>query len=147
MKIKYKERIYKEGEAKKILEDFYEEALRASPHLRSYDLLLVKYDPEEDIAYLDTQPIVGSEEYHYTRDYDSPSIHVWGVNPLHLDPFEDLEWDEEEQCYRDSSGNKYDEEEVIEDYIDEIASADADEFLESVRAKVEEIKEYLGVSE
>lgn len=141
MKMVFDGQVYEERDAGTLFKKYLHEVLDASG--MTIGLLAVKYDDVEDTVYLETQPIVGSEEYTLTKDYKSPSITVWKTNAIQLDLYEDLEWDDEKECYVDSDGNPVDEDEVIEDEIEAIAWSCEERFLESVKDVVSHIKEWM----
>jgi len=146
VKIIYNGRVYDESDVKELLADFYRWVLDQPSGLK-YSLIVTEYSPEADRVYLDIQPMTDSEDYKYTRDYRAPSVVVWSVGPLDLDPFEGLEWDEDAQAYRDWGGELYSEDEVIDEYVWDVASEVEDQFRERLRETVNAIKRYMGVFE
>ncbi|HID69807.1 MAG TPA: hypothetical protein EYP35_04945 [Desulfobacterales bacterium] len=73
---------------------------------------------------------------------NSPSIIALRINPLTLDPFEDLYWDDETGTWRDSEGNEFDEEEVLDEYFYWVAQDATDNFIRAVLETLEAIEEW-----
>ena len=139
--IKHEGKIYKgEREIRKLVAKIYREAYDTNPNWQ-LAVLVIKRDDDGAII-IETEPITPSMDYRLRKDMDSPSIIALRINPLTLDPFEDLYWDDETGTWRDSEGNEFDEEEVLDEYFYWVAQDATDNFIRAVLETLEAIEEW-----